>query len=251
MKKCLMVLMLSVLAISYIVSIPAMAENSVQQTWVKLRGLATAWGTTPVVGWVQAHARMVDANDANDTYREWASAHAIWSEQPRHINCTNPPTEDFTYIYYCAHLVNSSIIELNYSGNDFYISGLWNVYQVTVEYDVDETGALLNFTLSYDAIVVNGEGELRVFNDWTDFSLSITGIDALTGWVVAHYTGSMEINICDVNGNGQVNLEDLVGVAKRYGAMPGLGNYSFEMDLNFDFQIDVGDLTTIAANIGP
>jgi hypothetical protein len=248
MKKSISMVMLAVLAMGSFISIPAMAEGGqVQQTWIRMRGMITNWGATPVFGWVQAHARTVDAND---TYRQWANVHAIWSDQPRHINCTNPPTEDFVYTYYCAHLANSSVIGLNYSDNDFYISGLWNVYNVTVEYYIGEFGELLSYTISLEAMVTNGEGDLRVFNDWMDFQLSITGIDSLSGTVLVYIIGSMEINICDINGNGRINIEDLVGAAKRYGSMPGLGNYSFEMDLNYDFRIDVGDLTTIAANLG-
>jgi hypothetical protein len=54
-----------------------------------------------------------------------------------------------------------------------------------------------------------------------------------------------------MNGDNRLGIEELVHVAKAYGSMPAFGNYDFEMDFNFDYQIDVGDLSTIGANIKP
>jgi hypothetical protein len=222
------------------------ADPAVEQTWVRMRGLVTHYGATPVFGGLWAHARMVDVNDS---YREWAGSHAIWSDAPKHINCTEPPTENFTYILYAAKLVNSSMIELNYLEYNFYISGVWNVDKVTFAYYVDENGELVSYSWTIEPVVTGAEGELRVLQSWTRFELAITGVDLISGIVVHYAIGHMEIKIGDINSDNMVNIKDLVGVAKKYGAMPALGNYEFEMDFNADYKIDIGDLTTLAANI--
>jgi len=49
--------------------------------------------------------------------------------------------------------------------------------------------------------------------------------------------------------DGKVDIVDLVRVAKRYRAAPGIWIYDRMIDVNFDNIIDIGDLTTIAANI--
>jgi hypothetical protein len=52
-----------------------------------------------------------------------------------------------------------------------------------------------------------------------------------------------------VDGDGKVNINDLVKMAKRYKAVPGTRGYSLDFDFNGAGMIDIGDLTTLAANI--
>jgi len=250
MKKLFTVIMLAVLAISAFCIVPSFvnADSGVEQTWVRMRGMINQWGSDAVIGWLWAHARM---STVNDTYREWAGVHAIWSYSQRNINCTDPPTDNFTYTFYAARLVNSSVIELDYSGYAFYIAGLWNVDKVTFAYYVDENGTLITSECTVESIVENGQGELRVLSNWSQFELEIAGTDLIQGVVLGHMIGHMEIKICDVNGDGQVRIQDLVHVAKRYGAMPALGNYEHELDFDFNYKIDIGDLASVAANIDP
>jgi hypothetical protein len=213
-----------------------------------MRGRVTQWGMSPAFGWLCAHAKMVNVTDVS---REWAAVRAIWTLHEPMVS-THPPTENFTISFFITKLVNTTMVELNYSGYDFYVSGLWNVYNITLAYYVDGSGNLLSFEMSIEALVIEGEGELCVLNDWDDFQVNIDGIDMLSGKVIMYAVGHWEIKIFDVyDGDGQhkVNIHDLVRVARRYGSMPGLGDYDFEMDFNFDFKIDVGDLTTLAANI--
>ena len=49
----------------------------------------------------------------------------------------------------------------------------------------------------------------------------------------------------------EVDLIDLVKLAKRYRAVPGVRftEETHHMDFNFNNEIDIGDLTTLAANI--
>ena len=250
MYKKIVVFMLTLLAIGNFVPAIAQAEDiSIQKTWVKMRGQMTQWGTSPAFGWIWAHAKMVNITDVS---REWAGVRAIWTQHQPMLS-THPPTENFTISCYIAKLINTTQVELNYSGYDFYIRGVWNVYNVTLAYYVDGSGNLLSFSLTLEALVIQGEGDLCVLNDWDDFQLSINGIEMLSGKVIMYAVGQWEIKICDVNndgnGDGKVDIHDLVRVARRYGSMPGLGSYNIEMDFNFDFRIDIGDLTTLAANI--
>lgn len=245
-KLSLALSILLIVGLSFIPSVSIAEDSGVSQTWVRMRGQITQWGSTPVFGWVNVHARAVDTNNVS---KDWAWIRAIWSDSGRHLNCTDLTTENITYSFFAACLTNSSLIEFDYSGYDFYIQGSWNVYNVTFEYYVNEYGDLLSYTLSIEAIATDADGELRVSNDWTDFEVNIDELDLLSGNVIMHAVGQMEINICDINGDHNVGIADLARTAKSYGAMPGLGNYNHEMDFNLDYKIDIGDLTTVAANI--
>ncbi|UCH32427.1 MAG: hypothetical protein JSV05_03345 [Candidatus Bathyarchaeota archaeon] len=250
MYKKITVFMLALLAIGNFIPAIAQAEDvSIQKTWVRMRGRITQWGASPAFGWICAHAKLVNVTDIS---REWAAARAIWTQHQPMVS-THPPTENFTISFFITKLIDTTLVELNYSGYDFYISGLWNVYNVTFAYYVDGSGNLLGFSMTLEALIIQGEGELCVLNDWHDFQLRIDGIDLLSGDVIMYAVGQWEIKICDVNGDGvgdgKVDIHDLVRVARRYGSMPGLGSYDIEMDFNFDFRIDIGDLTTLAANI--
>jgi len=249
MKKHTTLIILAMLAISTLVLVPisVSADTYFQKLWIRMRGFITQWGPTPVFGWVGTHVKMI--ND-NGTYHEWATVHATWSYDKPRLNCTKPVAENFTLTYYTARLVNSSEIELNYTDYDLYISGLWNVKNITLTVLVDENGTLISFTRTITPVVTEAPGELRVFLNWHAFELDITGIDLLKGFVVRHAIAYMEIKLCDTDGDGKVDLWDLVRVAKRYRTVPGLFNYDPNMDFNFDDKIDMGDLTTLAANMG-
>jgi Ca2+-binding EF-hand superfamily protein len=54
----------------------------------------------------------------------------------------------------------------------------------------------------------------------------------------------------DWNNDGKVDIRDLVKVARRYKMTPGLFNYDNDADVNMNGQVDMADLTTVAANIG-
>ena len=249
MQKGIAVIMLAMLAIGGLSFIPssASADTQFQTLSVRMHGIITQWGPTLVFGWIGANARMVNANG---TYHEWAGVHAMWSlERPR-LNCSAPPTENFTFSFYAARLVNSSLISLNYSGYDFYISGLWDVNKITTSIYVNENGELINVTRVFEPILANATGEMRVFSNWMRFELDINGIDLLSGFVIMYRIAYTEIRIVDINDDGKVDVIDLVRVAKAYRAVPGMPRYNVDMDFNFDFNIDIGDLTTVAANIG-
>jgi len=247
MKKGIAVIMLAMLAIGSLGFIPnpANADTIFQELSVRVRGIITQWGATPVFGWIAANAIKVNLNG---TYHKWAGVHAMWSYDKPRLNCSRPPTENFTFSFYTARLIKSSVVRLNYSGYDFYISGYWNVVNITTSVYVNENGELINVTRVFEPILTNATGELRVFSHWKLFELDIDGIDLLSGFVTMWRITYLEIRICDINDDDKVDIIDIVRVAKAYRTVPGMPGYNVEMDFNLDCRIDIGDLTTLAAN---
>jgi hypothetical protein len=238
MKKIIMLpiaLLLSLMLIT-----PTIAQPTVNSTWVMMHGRVEYYGANRAFGWCGAYAKI----------KEWAEAFAAWMPQsgpqiPEKIN------------FYAARLVNTTLVELNYGGADLYIEGLWNVYNVT--YIFQPGVAPGNYTLIIELVVDHGKGTLSVTGNWADFTVAIAGIDDVRGKVIHHAVRSMEpIPIGDVSGpelgtpDNAINIMDLVHAARAYGLPPGINfDFSmFSMDFNFDFKIDIIDLTTIAVNIG-
>lgn len=234
------------LLLSLILITPTIAQpTTVNFTWVKMHGIVEYYGVDPAFGWCGAYAKI----------REWAKAFVIWMPWggPR------IPTE---INFYAARLVNTTLIELDYGGADLYIEGLWNVYNVTYIFEPGVTPG--NYTLIIRLIVDHGRGTLSVTGNWTYFTVAIAGIDDVGGRVVRYAVRFMEIPIGDVIGpargapDNAINIWDLVHAARAYGLPPGIdfdldGDCDFDMfrmDFNFDFKIDIIDLTTIAVNIG-
>ena len=54
----------------------------------------------------------------------------------------------------------------------------------------------------------------------------------------------------DINGDGKVDLKDLVLLAKAYGSTPGKPNWNPLCDLNHDGVIDLVDLVTLVTLFG-
>ncbi len=232
-KTALMGLMLVMLAAA---TLPSFAETVEEKTWVHVIGAVQTYGETPIMGWLGAHAKV----------GEWAMVHVAWASLPLEFP-PMLPNYTMTFSFYGATLVNSTTVELNYTGYDLYVAGLWDAYSATFVWDSEG-----NCSWTLEQIVDDASGELRVMGNWTDFEVDITSLD-LIGGTVTHYLGRpIPIPIGDCNMDSEVNILDLVHIAKAYGEMPGRpeGCYSWEIDFNFDFVIDIGDLTTIAANLG-
>jgi len=256
MKRSICVLMAAVLTLAAFAFVPAVTraedEMEVQQTWVQVAGPVEKFGSDVAYGWLSAHAKM---QTINATSAEWAHAHAFWTTSlvtPMELgeHC-RPGLENFTFSFYFAKLVNASTVALNYSGYDFYIGGLWDAYNVTFVYYPNEEGDFdgENFNVTIVPLAENATGELRVTGGWTAFELNISGVDLVSGSVHHYFVGSMEIEIGDCTGEGKVDIQDLVHVAHAYGSKPGFKGFDFDMDFDNNFEIDVGDLATVAANI--
>ena len=239
---------------------PNIPSNShgprLQQSFVRWNGLITEWGTTNVTGAIQAQSRTIVFNDAST--RQGASATAIWTTNTtRPINALRD-RENFTYTFFAARLTNASVSGLNVGSNDFFLNGTWTVYQVTTNFTIitDISGTITSFHRSQDAtaLVSNAYGELTVKDSWANFTLAINGVNPLTGSVHRQITRSMQFNPFKINDDDEANpttvtKADVLSITQAYGAMPGWGNYDQRMDYNFNYKIDIVDLTTAAANV--
>jgi hypothetical protein len=82
------------------------------------------------------------------------------------------------------------------------------------------------------------------------FELQIpTYVGTLSGYAFRSFIWARELNICDFNGQGKVDISDLVTVAQHYGQAPGFAGYDPSLDVAGEGQIGIGDLATVAANI--
>jgi hypothetical protein len=257
-KKILIFAMLAVLAFGSLSFVPNLGkgDTTYERTGAKMRGLITAWGSTPVFGFISAQAAVVNRNG---TIHEWARAHAMWSPDMRfnHTeeddNENRPRTENITSQFYVARLVNTTQVAFNSSGFDLDIKGYWDVVNITQTIEFDAEGEPVNWTRTWTPLVTNATGELGViapkFPTPGTFTLTISGIDPLTGIVFRYCVRNFEIEIGDFDGKGKVDIHDLVKVAHSYGTMPGMPGYSEDFDFDFNLKVDIGDLATVAENI--
>jgi hypothetical protein len=181
----------------------------------------------------------------------------------------------YTFSYYTARLLSVSEISFNktQTGHDFYLAGYWNASQITetinITWSDSSTGpwskycGAINVTCTETPIAINATGTLVA--DWgvvptpgTDmpvwigvgtFALSIDGVGTLSGFASRSFMWARELNICDFNGQGKVDISDLVMVAQHYGEAPGFAGYDPSLDVCGEGQIGIGDLATVAANI--
>ncbi len=210
--------------------IPALAQSATEPTFVAVLGRVESYGGEPGCGYLGAFAEV----------GEWAEVGLFWTLEPVHIAVI-----PYNYSFYAARLVSTTTVELNYSGSDFYVSGLWDVYNVTFYYDKD------GYRWEFKVIIDDGSGELNVIDDWRAFTVDIDGIPQVAGIVLRYCIRTIKpIPIGDVTFDGEIDIYDLVRVAKAYGNTPGIGNYYFEVDLDANYVIDIYDLTTLAANLG-
>ena len=231
-----------------------MSNGLTQRSWVRINGIITHWGTTDVNGSLQTQARTALFGTA-DT-RQLAAAGAIWTTNTSRPISAVRAKENFTYTFYAARLMNASVSELNYGDSNFFISGNWNVYNVTSNVTIiTSNGEITNIHREADTEVGEAYGELSITDNWGVFTLTLDGYDTLSGSVTRTRTGSMQFNpfkitddLTSTAGN-VVSKADLVTVAKNYRAMPGWGNYDQRMDFNNNYEIDITDLATVAANM--
>lgn len=269
MNKVLVYAMLAVLAFGIVSFIPNLSKadedehhGAVGGTGVMMRGMITHWGSTPVFGFISAKAFAI--ND-NGTIHERARVHAMWSEDVRlnrsddeegenEENTAEPiPSGNMTFTFYIARLVNTTQIAFNTSSFDLDLTGYWDVINVTQTIEFDAEGEPVNCTRTWAPVVTNATGELTViaphFPTMGTFTLSISGIDSLTGIVFRFRFTDFEIRYGDHEGKGRVDIHDLVRVAHGYGSMPGMPGYSEDFDFDFDLRVDIGDLATVAQGI--
>ena len=222
----------------------ANTDTTIQRSWVHLTGKITQWGSNPVNGTISVHAGAVKVNDT--LARALVTASAVWN------NGTAKPTGNFTYTYYAAKLVNCQTAKRNFEGNNFYLNGTWVLTTVTVTNTVITNDGVTSWNRNTNAVSTKAIGQLTVTNNWTRFTLTINGIDPLSGLVRRVVASVKQVNICKVADDGvdKVTVKDLLIVARAYRAMPGMSNYDQELDFNMHFKIDITNLATAAANVG-
>lgn len=254
MKKTVSLAIAAVLLLSLVAFIPKVARADGTQpmgTFVLLQGMIDRYGFTPVMGMVMAQGEIPQNSSLNPTARAFAMWTTMLTLNGSEIVPPNATIQNFTYSFFAARLVSTTSVALNSSGNDLIISGLWDVYNVTFVYYPNSQGEFDgdNATQMIQPMASNATGDLTVTGNWAIFQLSITGINTLSGIVIERHVEPKEIELGDINGDGNVGLDDLVHEAKAYGSKPGLSNFDFSGDFDFSFQIDISDLTTIAGNI--
>ncbi len=225
-----------------------------QQSFSRVDGLITQWGDTNVTGTIDAQSRTVLVNSSD--VREGSSATAIWTTNTTRAISAYRSTDNFTYSFYTARLTNASVASLNVTGYSYFLNGTWNVYQVTTTFTVttDSAGTVTGFNRNQNAVAVatNAYGELKVASSGSIFTLSITGVDQLTGSVHVQRITTKMFNPFIVNSDDStstVTKADVATVVSSYGSSPGWGNYDQRMDYNFNYKIDITDLCTAAANV--
>ena len=227
---------------------------TITQTYVRVDGIITMYGTKNAMGSIQAQSRTTTKN--SDPTVQYSSSTAIWT-----TNLTRPlaavrTKENFTYSFYTARLVKGNFTALDFKGNSFYMNGTWNVWSITETFTVitDKSGNILSIDSNQHLVplATKAYGELIVPSGWSTFTLSITGVNAVSGKVIAEVTTTRMFNpfiIASGSTSTTVTRTDLDSIVKAYGSMPGWGNYDVRMDYCLHYKIDICDLATAAANL--
>jgi len=232
--------------------VPPVAIIPIRSTWVRIDGNITSWGTQVAPTVKGALTVLAATTSKSGVPIAWFdSADAIWT------NVTKISLDGTTsYNYYTARLVKPSFTMINFQGNDFYMNGTWSVANITITRTVTKIDGSTNIQSSttITPLEVKVYGELNVTDSWTQFTLNITGIPLLDGTVVRSIERQVILNRFDVINGGTsaiVTRADLTTIASDYGAVPGNANYDASMDFHGTYQIDICDISTIAANIQP
>jgi hypothetical protein len=183
-----------------------------------------------------------------------------------------------TFSFYTARLLNLTDLNFNKTEthHNFYLAGYWNVSEITETINMTwnpsgDPWSQWQITITWNETPVATNATGTLIADWWivptpwkgwmpgstgvgTFELSIDGVGTLSGYIMREFIWTRELNICDLddaNGTprGKVDIYDLVKVAQHYGEGPGFTNYDPSLDVRGDGIIDIGDLTTIAANI--
>ena len=246
------------LAVGSVAASPSDNQNSLlsnrqhlQKSWVRINGVITNWGTEEVTGTLQTRARTTLLPTENTN--QLASATAIWTTNDSRPISSIRSKVNFTYVFYSARLNNASVSDLSMEDSDYFLNGTWNLYTVTSTTTIitDENNTIVSIHRESDTQVSKAYGELSITDNWSNFTLSITGQDPLTGTVFRSMTRMMQFNPFKIleDSSTKVTKADLSQVVKCFHAMPGWGNYSSQMDFNGNFKVDIADLSTIAANM--
>jgi hypothetical protein len=231
-------------------SVSPTAIIPIRSNWVRIDGNITSWGTQVAPQVKGALMAMAATTSLTGIPAVWFdSADAIWT------NTTNYRLDgSFSYNFYAARLVKANFTMVDFQGNNFYMNGTWNVFNLTIARTTTKTDDSINIqsSLQITRLETKVYGELNVTDSWTQFTLSITGIPLLDGTVhrsIERQTMFNRFDIINAGTDSIVTRADLAAIANDYGAVPGMSNYNENMDFHGTYQIDICDIATIAANV--
>lgn len=218
--------------------------NATTETFVLMVGKVNSYGRIPVLGFLKAFAK----TDSS------ARVRAVWMTEPIPI-VPRSPVSPVIFSFFTAHLINASIVKLDYTDkmnktHDFFIAGLWSVFNVTFVYKNS------TFFWVSKPMIDRGPGILAVDPDpvnatpWAVFTLAIQDFLPVRGWVLFHRIKTVEIPEGDINLDNKIDIRDIAAVAKSYGTMPGRRDFDFQIDINFDYKIDIKDIALVAKAYG-
>jgi hypothetical protein len=219
---------------------------------IQVAGHVTKWQGANASGRLDADAKITNDSSVQNT-SDVSVSWSLWAPPTTSSTSSNAP---WNFSFYDARLIKTTTVALNYSGHDLYVSGLWNVVNVT---SGGNPAHAPDFKRSATYVVQNATGnftsDLKVHGNWT---LSINGVGNVTGSVTSVRRHAQRILEGDIFDKGSVDIFDLVYVARLVGATPGVpqwgGPSNFEnvekADVNHDFQVDIYDLVTVATEIG-
>ena len=231
-----------------------MSNALTQRSYIRINGVISQWGTTAASGTIQTQAGT--STHLTSGTNQLAAATALWTTNTSRPISGVQSKQNFTYTFYEARLTNASVSTLSASSaaTNYFLNGTWNVYTVisNVTIITNTDGQITSVHRSTDTSVQKAYGELNVTDNWTKFTLSINGIDPLSGSVFRYVQRQVQFNpfkVTDDTSTNVVTKADVAAVIHSYGAMPGWGNYDARYDFCGHYKIDIADLSTVAANI--
>jgi hypothetical protein len=224
------------------------------RSYIRINGIITQWGTTNVNGALQTQAWASARVDLSTN--QLAMATAIWTTNTSRPISAVWAKQNFTNVFYEARLTNASVSTLstNTAGTNYFLNGTWKIFTVVSNVTIitNDQGQITNVHRSIDTSVQKAYGELKVTDNWTKFTLSIDGIDPLTGSVFRSVQRQVQFNpfkITDDITTNAITRADAAQIIRAYGAMPGWGNYDARMDFCGHFKIDIANLSTLASKM--
>ena len=219
------------IAVNFAAAMPTSIQSAVSNrlmsaSWVRLNGVITEWGTADVRGQLQTQARSGTHQSSGEN--QLTSASAIWTTNLTREISAAQTKENFTYVYCVARLPNASISAATVDpATGYSLAGTWNLANITSTITIitDENGIITRVHRDQDITTAKATGELTVTGN--QFTLSINGMDPLTGSVYRSITRSWynAFKMTDDSTSSVVTRSDVNAIAQNYGAMPGWGNY--------------------------
>jgi hypothetical protein len=256
MRKAIAIILLLVLGISSfgaVINLASAQESTepvdptIRVRWIRFRGRVTEWGEEAYHGSLVMNAETVRVPTV---WREqWASVHAVWSNERRPFASETTPVGNFIYTHYIARLRRLIALKVNKGDLDLNLTGIWNVKKVKITYEFDDDSVLIKKVREVTPIATRAKGQLYIMDGWKKFEIEIEGVDTLKGVGLETIITRARINAFSFNAGTNAILQDLIQITRCFRAMPGFGNYIPELDYNLDSIIDAADLTTVAANM--